>query len=183
MSILENGKPTRGRRIDIERQRDDPANFGLLTAAEKEAIREKARLTVQNELKDREEKALLDQYLKEEREAADPKQQLVPIFLDLAPVGGPKMDNNYVMLDGVQYFHGAVHYVNEHVYRVLLEQMNRGWAHEEETEVRDVQTRRRSRAPAHVGIGNFTDNRQPRDMVVSSSQLAGVSPSSLLGMR
>jgi len=182
MTILEKGTPPehlakdRRRRIDIERQRDDPSTFNLLSQKERDAIREKARLTVQNEMKDREEKALLDRYIDEERKASDPKEQLVPIFLELAG------HSEYIMLDGVQYFHQRLHHVTSSVFAVLVEQQARGWAHEEETEVRDTKTRRRFRAPSYVGAQNFMDNRRPRDLEVSSGQLMGANPATLLGI-
>lgn len=173
MSILENGKPTR--RVDLKRQRDDADSFSL-SDQEKAAIREKARLQVLNEVKDREEKSLLSQYVDEEREKLLPEYELVPVWLELP--GSAEC----IMLDGKQYFHNRLYNVTPAVFAVLVEQMNRGWAHEEETEVRDTKTRRRHRAPAHVGIGNFVDNRRPRDMVVSSGQLQGAGASQLLGI-
>ncbi len=129
MSIAENGKPDRRGRIGFEAQRDDPAKFSLLMPKEREAIREKARLTVENELKDREEKALLAQYLKEERQAADPNQTLVPIWLNLS------LGCNNIMLDGVQYFNETLYHVTPVVFASLAEIQARGWAHEENTEV------------------------------------------------
>ena len=178
MTIIDNGKPDRKPRVALSRQHDDPAQFsGILSDAEKAAIREKARLTVANELKDRAEKALLDQYTKEEREQADPNQVLMPIYLTLAG------HTNYIMLDGVQYFHERLHHVVSVVFATLAEIQSRGWAHEDQTEVRDTATRRRSRPPAHIGVSNFQDNRNPRDLVVSSGQLAGSSASAMLGLR
>jgi len=178
MSIIDNGKPNRVKRIDLQKQADDPAQFShLLSDGERDEIRKKAKLTVQNEMKDRAEKLLLDQYLKEEREATDPDQVLMPIFLQLAGHA------NYIMLDGVIYHHEVLHHVTPAVFATLAEVQARGWAHEDETEVRDTRTRRRSRPPAHVGVGNFQDHRNPRDLVVSSGQLAGASASSMLGLR
>ncbi len=167
MSIIDNGKPNRVKRIDLQKQADDPAQFShLLSDGERDEIRKKAKLTVQNEMKDRAEKLLLDQYLKEEREATDPDQVLMPIFLQLAGHA------NYIMLDGVIYHHEVLHHVTPAVFATLAE-----------VQARDTRTRRRSRPPAHVGVGNFQDHRNPRDLVVSSGQLAGASASSMLGLR
>jgi len=174
--LLNTGKPERKHGVFFEKQRDDPEGFVALSDKEKAAIREKAKLMVANELKAREETALLDQYLAEERKAVDPQQQLIPIFLNLAG------HSEYIMLDGVQYFHQQLHHVTPNVFAVLAEQQARGWAHEEETEVRDTRTRRRNTAPSHVGIGNFTDNRNPRNLTVSSGQLQGAAPAALLGI-
>jgi hypothetical protein len=178
MTIITDGKPERRKRIDIVKQADDPNQYShLLTDKEREEIRADARELVKKELKNRAEKALLDQYVKEEREAIDPDQVLVPIFLQLAG------HSNYIMLDGVLYHHEKLHHVTPAVFATLAEIQARGWAHEEETEVRDTRTRRRARPPAHVGVGNFQDHRAPRDLVVSSGQLAGSSAGALLGLR
>lgn len=171
MSILESGKPTK--RVDLQRQHDEVIT---LSDEEKAAIRKKAKLQVLNEVKDREEKSLLAQFIEEEREKLLPECEMVPVWLDLPG------SSECIMLDGRQYFHNRLYKVTPAVFTVLVEQMNRGWAHEEETEVRDAKTRRRHRAPAHVGIGNFVDNRRPRDLVVSSGQLQGAGASQLLGI-
>jgi len=176
MAILDNGTPEHRRKIKVERQYDDPNSIGLLTEAEKAVIREKARNTVKLELQKREEDALLAQYIKEEREQVDPKEQLVPIYLTLAG------HSNYIMLDGVQFFHERLHWVTPAVFATLAEVQARGWAHEEDTEVRDVSTKRRSRPPPHVGVGNFTDNRQPRKLVTSAAALQGSSAHGMLGI-
>jgi hypothetical protein len=175
MSIIKDGAPDRKPRIKYEKPLD-LSGSDLLSAAEKSEIRKKAKLKVQNELKDRAEKQLLEHYMKEERQAFDPDEKLVPIFLQLAG------HSNYIMLDGVQYYHERVHHVTVNVFNTLAEIQARGWAHEDQTEVRDTRTRRRDRPPSHIGIGNFQDNRRPRDLVVSSGQLQGTSPSALLGM-
>lgn len=174
MTIMDNGKPDH-RRPRFAKQADDPASFTTLTDEEKAAIREKARLTVQNELKDREEKSLLDAYLKEERQKVIPEEQVEPIWLNLA------MHTAYIRLDDKMYLNETLYYVTPPVFQVLTEQMARGWAHEQETEVRDARTRRRAVPPA-LSIGNYGDNRQPRGLKVSSGQLAGAAPAALLGI-
>lgn len=176
MTILENGRPNRPKQgPDLRKQVDDPARFSALSVAEKEKIREKARLTVLNELKDREEKALLDQYIREERQATVPEEQLVPIFLNLA------LHSSYIMLDGVQYLNETLYHVTPGVFAVLTEQMSRGWAHEDQTQVSD-RTRGRMPAPLHAGGANYLDNRKPRDLHVSSGVLQGSAPGALLGV-
>jgi hypothetical protein len=175
MTISENGKPTRS--IRFEPQQDDPAQFSQLSPKERAAIREKARLTVANELKDREEKALLAAYIKEERQKIDPDEILVPIWLNLA------LNCPYIMIDGTQYFSEHLYNVTPALFATLAEIQNRGWAHDEETEVRDAKSRRRHRPPPHVGVGNFMDNRNPRDLVVSSRTLQSTNPNTLLGIR
>jgi hypothetical protein len=175
MTILDNGKPDR--KLGLQPQRDDPNVFGIeLTAAERAAIREKAKLQIRNELKDKAEAALLAEFLDEERSRVDPTQVLLPIYLELAG------HESHLLVDGFMYHHQHLYHVTPTVFATLAEMMARGWAHEEETEVRDTQTRRRHRAPGHVGVNNFTDHRQPRDLRVSSGQLQGASAGALLGI-
>lgn len=144
-----------------EQQTDDPSSFkGLLSEQEKDDIRAQAREQVLKEQKDREKNALLQKYLKEERQELDPKEALVPIIVHLAPHA------NYIMLDGKQFFTDTVYEVTQPVADVLIEQMNRGWAHEEITQVTDSKGRRRFRPPVGVGFGNFMDNRLPRNVSI-----------------
>lgn len=169
--VFPNGTTRKGRnsRIDVAPQRDDPMRFDqdLLTADEKEALRAKARATIVQEQKDKLRDALYAQFLDEERRTHDPKKATVPILLQLAAHA------QYIMLDGRQYHTDQVYHVTSDVAAVLIEQMNRGWAHEELTEVRDYRTRRRGRPPPGIGYGNFMDNRLPRNMQVSTGELVG----------
>jgi hypothetical protein len=170
MAIDTNGRPARTeRKIDVKPQRDDPMRFDqdLLTEEAKEALRKKARETVLQEQRDKLSDALYAKYLDEERRAHDPKKQTVPIMLQLAGHA------QYIMLDGKQFHTDQIYHVTPDVAAVLIEQMNRGWAHEELTEVRDHRTRRRWRPPPGIGFGNFMDNRLPRNMTLSTEQLAG----------
>jgi hypothetical protein len=101
----------------------------------------------------------------------------VPLYLDLA------LHSPYIMLDGTQYLNNTLYEVTPNIFRVLSEQMARGWAHEEETEVREARSRRRGhRMPAHVGIGNFVDHRVPRDLKMPVGVLLGSNPAALLGV-
>ncbi len=179
MGTLDTGRPDKKAKppgIQVRPQRDDPDRFGTrLTDAEKAKIREKARATIEAEYREREENALLALYIEEERKAADPLEELFPIYLELA------LHSPYVMLDGTQYLNRTQYHVTQRVFQVLVEQMNRGWAHEMETEVREARGRRRVLPPSYVGYGNYLDNRQPRDLKVTSAQLAGTSPAALLG--
>jgi len=169
MGTLDGDRP---KSFKYARQRDN--EFGKLTEDEIAEIREKARLKVELELKDKQEKELLDQFIEEERKLHVPASQTEPICLELAPT------MPYIMLDGTQYLSGQLYYVTSGVRAVLLEQMNRGWAHEELTQVRSDSGY--SRRPAHVGVGNFMGNRVPRDMRVSAAALAGTSAANLLGI-
>lgn len=157
------------RTISYEPTRDANA-ASALSQEEIDQIREKARLKVQNELKDRAAAQLLEQFTKEERQKAIPEEALVPIFLDLAP------SCSYIMLDGRQYLHHHYYDVPIPVFRVLSEQMNRGWAHDEQTQVVDSKGRRRYRPPMGIGFDNFAGRVGPwgndRNLTVGSGQLA-----------
>lgn len=181
MGFETNGRPPRverTQRVDIQRQVDDPASIAYELSAEDIArIRRDARELVAAEIRKQKEKALLDQYLKEERQTHVPAKRLVPVFLQLAGF------SNYIMLDGTQYFHNEVYHVEPAVAAVLVEQMTRGWAHEEMTEVRETKSRRRHRPPPGLGYSNFTGERAPRDLTFSSAQMSGVPAEQLLGTR
>ena len=171
MSVLDGSRPQNGKtkKVDIAPQRDDTSKYeGLLAPDEIAAIRAKARLTVEKELKDKQEGALLAKFVEEERRALDPKEELVPIFLSLAG------HSNYIMLDGTQFFHETLYHVKPSVFQVLTEQMNRGWAHEDTTGVQDVRSRHRFRPPIGLNFANYQDNRQPHNTATSSDALPGL---------
>lgn len=170
MGTLEGQRP---KRLNYGRPQIDLAKTRL-TPEEIQAIREKARAKVELELKDREEADLLAQFVEEARRAHDPKEELHPLFLQLAP------SQPWIMLDGTQYLDGHTYRVRQAVYDVLVEQMGRGWAHEELTQVRSDSGY--SRRPSHIGTGNFVGQRAPRNLVVSAGALEGSSARSLLGL-
>ena len=175
--VFPNGTPRRGRPprnneptqpVGFEPQRNDPASFdNLLSQAEIEQLRADARAAVLAEQKQRVSDAMFAEFLKEERQAHDPKKKLVPIFLQLAGHA------QYIMLDCKQYHTNNVYHVTEDVYAVLVEQMNRGWAHEDETQVVGKNGRRSFRPPPGIGYANFMDQRVPRNIVTSSDGLGG----------
>lgn len=164
---LAKGQPTPT--ISYEKTVDANA-ASALSQEEIDQIREKAKLKVANEIKDRAAAQLLEQFTREERQKAIPEEQLVPIFLDLAP------SSAYIMLDGKQYLHHHYYNVPRPVFAVLTEQMNRGWAHDEQTQVVDSKGRRRYRPPMGIGFDNFAGRVGPwgndRNLVVGSGQLA-----------
>jgi hypothetical protein len=175
--ILDGGNPKAGKdkptppshTLSYEAQRNANASAEL-TPEEIAAIREKARLTVLNEIKDRAEKDLLAQFLAEERQQLIPEHELVDVYLNLAS------HSLYIMLDGKQYLHEHWYRVTKPVFAVLTEQMNRGWAHDDQTQVSDSKGRRRWRPPVGIGFDNFSGRVGPwganRNLVVGSGQLA-----------
>lgn len=166
------------KRIDVQKQVDDPTSIAIeLSEDEIAVIRAEARAMVAAELRKQKEKAYLEQFLKEERQERIPAKRLVPVFLQLAG------STNYIMLDGTQFFHDNVYHVEPGVAQVLVEQMTRGWAHEEMTQVQDAKSRRRHRPPAGLGYQNFTGDRTPRNAVFNSAQMAGASAEQLAGVK
>jgi hypothetical protein len=169
---MENGRPDRGKKepkgLKFERQRD-PSLDGLLTEEEKVELRLQAREDFDKERKKQAADAFYKQALDDERRAGDPQYERVPVFLQLPGSA------NYIMLDGKQFFTDTVYNdVPLPVATVLIEQMNRAWAHEEVTEVRDSQSRRRWRPPPGIGYSNFLGQRSPRNIVTSSAGMDGV---------
>jgi hypothetical protein len=173
MSMPANGNGNRRpKTLDYRKTVDDPSRFtSTLTPAEIETIRAKARETVALEAKKREEDALLQTFLAEEREALLPDEQKFPMMMNLA------QHQAYIMLDGTQYLHGHLYYVTAATAQVLAEQTARGWAHEEQTEVRESSGRsRRQRTPDYIGTANYVDRRVPREIVASSAVLESAGP-------
>jgi|SRR5215469_15218906 len=171
MGVMDNGKPPRverHRKVDVAPQRDDPGRFeNLLSQDEIEALRAKAREEAIKEVKDRQSQALYRTFLDEERVAVEPALAKVPIVLQLAPHA------QYIMLDGTQYHTNEEYWVTSNVAAVLIEQANRGWAHEIETQVHDPKRPRRVLPPAGYGFANFFDGRQPRNLVTDSAGVSG----------
>jgi hypothetical protein len=157
--------------LKYARTRDENTS-SVLSAEEIAAIREQARLKVRNEMKDREHAVLLDKYVEEERQALIPEEEMCEIFLNLAP------HSTYIMLDGKQYHHDNWYRVKRSVYSVLVEQINRGWAHDEQTQVTDAKGRRRWRPPPGIGFTNFATRVGPwgedRNLVMGSPEAAAL---------
>lgn len=167
--ILNNGRPGRNKpkTINFERQVDLSAG-DLLSEEEKAELRLQAREEFEKEQKKRAADAFYAQALEAERRAGDPKYETTTVFLQLPGSA------NYIRLDQKLYYTDTVyHDVPLPVAHVLIEQMNRAWAHEEITEVRDAQSRRRWRPPPGIGFSNFLGTRTPRNLVTSSAGMDG----------
>lgn len=177
MAFDTNGRPARTektKRVDIDKQRDDSAQFDI-TDEEREEIRAKARNMVAAEIRKQKEASLLDQFLTEERQQHIPSKRLIPIFVQCAGF------TNYIMLDGTQFFHDNVYHVTEAQAAVLAEQMARAWAHEEITQVTETKTRRRWAPPPGAGYGNYEGNRNPRNLSIGPNQ-QGAAAEAILGI-
>lgn len=107
-----------------------PTNFNLLTKEQKAALREEAEKSVLEEMT----QEARDEYFRAEisraRRAKTPSDQILEIFIDIAPF------LPYIAIDGVQYFHGYTYPVPRNRAAVLYEQMQRSWLHQDEIDGR-----------------------------------------------
>ena len=173
-------KPAKG--VQYAPTRDDPAkSAGVLSEAEIAEIRTHAREQVTQEIKDRATSQLLAQFIDEERQVSVPDEEEMEIFLDLAP------HSQAIMLDGRQYLHHHAYRVKRGVFQVLVEQITRGWAHDDQTQVVDSKGRRRWRPPLNMGVDNFGSRVGPwganRNLVLSSGQALSQSSASIMGIK
>lgn len=186
MSTLEGGrppgrngnhKPQRG--VEYKPQRDP--DIYSLSEEEKAVIRENARQKVAAEVKNRLTDQLLADYVEEERQRLLPEEEMLEIYLDLAP------HSPYIMLDGKQFAHGHGYTVKRSVFSVLVEQMNRGWAHDDQTQVTDAKGRRRFRPPMGIGFENFSAKVGPwganRNLVINSGAALATPSAAIMGIQ
>lgn len=178
--VMDGGRPPRNgpKQLRYAPVRDADA-AAALTPGEIEAIRARAREQVAQELKDRATKTLLDEFVEYERSVAIPGEEELEIFLNLAP------HSRYIMLDGRQFMHEHAYRVKKSVFSVLVEQMNRGWAHDDQTQVQDSKGRRRWRPPMGIGFDNYNGRVGPwgadRNLIVSAGAALSNSSSSIMG--
>jgi hypothetical protein len=111
-------------------QQKVPTDMSLLSKEDKASLRAEAQKSVLAEM----EQEARDEYFRKEldkiRRSKTPAAQYVHVMLDLAPF------LPYVMIDGVQYFHGYGYDVERHRALVLYEQMQRSWQHQDEIDGR-----------------------------------------------
>ena len=110
--------------------RKPPTNIAMLTDQEKEALFEQARQSVLEEMKQDARDAYFEQALQKVRRGHTPKDQIIAVFVDIAPF------LPYIAIDGVQYFHGYTYDVERSRGLVLYEQMQRSWQHQDEIDGR-----------------------------------------------
>jgi hypothetical protein len=178
---MEGGRPPRKQPgITYSKQRDE-LPLGTLSEAEIETIRARARQQVADEIKDKATKQLLEQFVDEERQMSVPGEEMLEIYLNLAP------HSQYIMLDGRQFMHEHAYRVKRSVFAVLVEQMTRGWAHDDQTQVQDSKGRRRWRPPLGIGMDNFNGRVGPwganRNLTVSAGEALRSSSSAIMGVR
>jgi len=101
-------------------------NADLISDDQKKLLREKARKMVSDKRLEAAEDDFLKEAMRQEELADKPDEQLEYIMLDLAG------HSEYIMLDGVRYFHGTTYEVTRSVGATMREIIARGWQHEQE---------------------------------------------------
>lgn len=107
-----------------------PTDISLLTDEEKKALRESARKSVLEEMKQEARDEYFRQALTAVRRKNTPAAQMIDVFIDIAPF------LPCIAIDGVQYFHGYTYSVERTRAAVLYEQMQRSWLHQDEIDGR-----------------------------------------------
>jgi hypothetical protein len=98
----------------------------LLSAADREQIRKKAREHVEKKRRDEAEAKYLAESIREVEIEDRPTEQDEDILIDLAPFAP------FVSLDGKMFFHGLIYTVPYSVARVLDDVSARTWEHQNE---------------------------------------------------
>lgn len=109
------------------RPRSTPADFDILTDEEKASLRQEAHAQVLAEQKKAAKEAYKEQLLDEARIEKGLDEPLVTVTISI-----PEFAAN-IRIDDVIYFHGKDYTVPQSRADVLLETMERSWAHERET--------------------------------------------------
>jgi hypothetical protein len=148
MAMIDDGN--RRRAAPKPRPRDVPQTpsplLDLLSDADREAVRARARTAAEAEKKTEAEKAYYEQALEEERRALEPQKEMRDIVIDLAPFA------KSILIDGRQYHHGMLYRVPREVFDQIQEIVARGWAHDEEV---GEPNRKYYQKPMYVGTGNY----------------------------
>lgn len=99
-------------------------DISILSEADKETLRAKAKKTVSDEATVAAKAAYLEQLLNEERQAVGLDEPIVEFFIDLAPYA------DRITLDGVIYFQKHTVKVRESVAAVMAEMVQATWRHQ-----------------------------------------------------
>ena len=115
---------------EIDKRLDDNE---LLSAADREQIKAKAREHVAKKRRDSAEAKELARAIREEEISYNPLEQFEDVQINLAPyVASERLRGCCVTLDGRMFFHGLVYSVPYSVARTLEDVMARTWEHERE---------------------------------------------------
>lgn len=104
-------------------------------------LRAKAKESVDKERKAAAEAQLLEQFKLEERQAGGLEEEMVEVYIDLAPYA------DRLMIDGVVYFNGRTITVRASVGDVIREMISATWKHQSIVDGKPENFYRRSRAP------------------------------------
>jgi hypothetical protein len=126
-----------------------PTKLSLLSPEDKAALKAEARKSILEEMKQDARDEFFRKAIAEARREHVPEEQILGVFIDLAPFVA------HILIDGVQYFHGYSYNVPRTRAAVLYEQMQRSWLHQDEIDGRSRFTA--YQRPQHRVIG-------PREM-------------------
>lgn len=112
---------------EIERRLDAD---DLLSAEDREQIKERARKEVRERRKTKATDDLLQAAIREEERAYDPAERREDIIVDLAPYAA------YIAINGVFYYHGITYEVPASLARTMDDIMARTWDHQREIDGR-----------------------------------------------
>lgn len=115
-------------------------------------LRAKAKAKVEKERQLAAEAQLLDQFEKEERQAGGLEEEMVEIFIDLAPYA------DRILLDGVVYFQGQTKTVRRSVAEVMMEMMSNTWTHQSIVDGKSENFYRKSRGQGIAPNGGVISN-------------------------
>jgi hypothetical protein len=100
----------------------------ILSAAEKEETRKKAREHVADQRREKAVKKLFDEEVRRAEQELDPDEMLMDIYIDL-PEFAP-----LVRIDNTVYFHGITYEVTMSKWQSMRDMIARAWEHQAEIE-------------------------------------------------
>lgn len=134
----------------------------VLSAEEKDAIRERARKHVHQARKEKDTDRLFDAMVKEAEREFEPNEQLEDFTVDL-PEYTP-----FIKINNVIYFHGLTYELPYSKARSMADIQARAWEHEREWKEGKHRTADASRRPRHLhinqhgAVSNTQNMRIPR---------------------
>lgn len=135
----------------------DPNGFGMLSVEDRAALDKEAQAAVSDELKQKQRDEYYEAKRAEFRRGKVPEDAIVNVTIDVPSYIG------FIMLDGTQFFHGYTYPVPLKTCKVLFEQMQRAWHHQDEIDGRGrVNAYRRPQdmrlGPGHAGSATVGQN-------------------------
>jgi hypothetical protein len=135
---------------EVGKRKPIPVNRDLLTFEDRKALSEQAQKSVLEEMSQDARDAYFAEEMDRLRRGHIPDDQLVGVTMDMAPF------LPYIMIDGVQFFHGYTYEVSRSQAMVLFEQQQRSWQHQDEIDGRGKteayrRPTNRTLGPQHAG--------------------------------